>query len=68
MPNSYYQTLTELEKRNVDRDYIVGWASGFLGSPKKEEQRLTECYEAGYADGSARHTENADKWIAGKVS
>lgn len=62
MTSAYYQTITELERKNVSRDYIVGWASGFLGNPKVEEQRLTEAYEAGYADGQEQCTDNADNW------
>ena len=68
MPNPYYQTITDLENRQVARDYITGWASGYLGNPKIEEQRINECYEAGYEDGSAKHTENADNWISAKAS
>ena len=62
MTNVYYQTITELEKQSVSRDYIIGWASGFLGNPKVEEQRLTEPYEAGYNDGRENSTANAKNW------
>lgn len=62
MTNVYYQTITELEKQNISRDYIIGWASGFLGNPKIEEQRLTEPYEAGYGDGQENSTANAENW------
>ncbi len=62
MTNVYYQTITELESGNISRDYILGWACGFLGNPKLEEQRITEPYEDGYADGQEKSTAHADKW------
>ncbi len=64
MTNTYYQTISTLEKQNVARDYITGWASGFLGNPKIEEQRLTEGWAAGYEDGKENTTENSSSWIA----
>ena len=67
MSNPYHDTLAALEKQGVARDYIIGWASGYQGSPKREQQRLTVGYEAGYADGAARHADNAGQWKAGKA-
>ena len=55
----YHETLRQLEARGTDPEYIQGWAGGFLGNPVREEQRLTPAYEAGYGDGSNRHTEHA---------
>jgi hypothetical protein len=63
MDKTYYDTVTKLEQLGVDREYIQGWMSGYLGNPKREEQRLTEPYEAGYEDGLERTTENAEAWI-----
>lgn len=63
MPNTYYQTIDRLEKENISREYILGWASGFLGNPKVEEQRISECWEAGYEDGQSKSTENARNWV-----
>ena len=57
MSSEYYDTIDHLEKQSVDADYILGWAGGFLDNPAREEQRLTQAYTAGYADGKARHTE-----------
>lgn len=57
MNKEYYETISELQKRGVTADYITGWASGYLGSPKVEEQRLSEAYSAGYADGQARRSD-----------
>ena len=62
MSNHYYDTITGLEKQGISPDYIRGWASGFLGNPKLEEQRITDSYDAGYGDGVNRDTENAANW------
>ncbi|MGI9311350.1 MAG: Alvin_2107 family globule sulfur oxidation protein [bacterium] len=62
MNEQYHQTIRDLETQGVARDYILGWASGFLGTPKIEEQRITECYAAGYEDGRNKNTDNADNW------
>ncbi|MCG5531033.1 hypothetical protein LRD18_09130 [Halorhodospira halochloris] len=59
MDQTYYTTIRDLEQRGVDEDYINGWAGGYLRNPQREEQRLTERYEAGYADGSAGNTDSA---------
>ena len=58
----YYETVDKLEKMGVDKDYIQGWVGGYLGNPKREEQRLTEAYEAGYEDGSAREITRAEQF------
>jgi hypothetical protein len=63
MDKTYYDTATKLEQLGVDREYIEGWMSGYLGNPKREEQRLTEPYEAGYEDGLERTTDHAEDWI-----
>ncbi len=68
MPNNYYKTIAALEKKGIARDYILGWASGFLGTPKLEEQRVTKPYEAGYGDGKKKTTANAKNWKAGEDS
>ena len=65
MTNPYYETIAALEKQGTARDYILGWATGFLGTPKREEQRLTEAYEAGYGDGVNKDTANAERWGSG---
>jgi hypothetical protein len=63
MPNIYYETISKLERDNVSREYIVGWASGYLGNPKVEEQRITEGWKAGYEDGKGKITDNAGNWV-----
>ena len=59
MTSPYYQTISKLEQDNVSTEYILGWASGFLGNPKIEEQRITDGYEAGYNDGKSGNTDSA---------
>ena len=63
MNEEYYAAIDKMEKANVSREYIVGWASGFLQNPKREEQRLNEAYEAGYDDGEAKNDANFDSWV-----
>lgn len=62
MNQIYYETIDKMEKAGVDREYINGWACGFLHNPKREVQRLTEAYEAGYADGYAGKTDGYSAW------
>ena len=47
---------------NVNEEYIQGWQAGFLQNPKREEQRVTEAYDAGYADGEEKSTDNFSNW------
>ena len=62
MDKTYHETIGKMEKQGVDREYINGWASGFLHNPRREEQRLTQAYEAGYADGHAGKTDGFGSW------
>lgn len=64
MDQAYRDAITEMENKRVQNEYILGWQGGYLGHPQREEQRLTEAYEAGYEDGAAKTTENIDNWIA----
>lgn len=59
----YRETIVEMESKNVDRDYVQGWAGGFMGNPKREEQRVSEAYEKGYEDGRNGETSNYENWI-----
>ena len=63
MDMSYYETVDKLEKMGADREYIQGWMGGFLHNPKREEQRITDAYSAGYEDGLNRTTDNAQAWV-----
>ncbi|OUD14251.1 Alvin_2107 family globule sulfur oxidation protein [Thioflexithrix psekupsensis] len=64
MDKTYYETISTMEKMNVDREYRLGWMGGYLENPMREEQRLTEAYEAGYADGQKRDTKGFEKWVS----
>jgi hypothetical protein len=63
MDPMYYDTISKLEEMGADSEYVQGWIGGFLHNPKREEQRITEAYEAGYEDGENRSTENAQNWL-----
>lgn len=63
MDQTYYDTVTQLEKMPADREYTLGWMGGYLQNPMREEQRVTEAYEAGYADGGNGNTESATQWV-----
>jgi hypothetical protein len=62
MNKTYYDTISAMEKKGVDKEYINGWASGFLHNPKREEQRLNDAYNAGYDDGHAGKTDGYSSW------
>lgn len=62
MNQEYYDAVVKMEEMGVDPEYIQGWQGGYLLNVKREEQRLTEAYEAGYEDGLARTQENFSKW------
>ena len=63
MDKLYYETIDRMEKQKVDREYINGWASGFLHNPKREEQRANEAYEAGYSHGLEKKADGFQAWI-----
>jgi len=60
---NYHETMTKLEGMGVNKDYIIGWAGGFWHHPEREEQRVTDAYSAGYGDGAAGTTDNAEAWV-----
>ena len=64
MNELYYKTIDALEKQGVSPEYINGWACGFLHNPKREEQRITDAYDAGYNDGQESKSDNAEAWIS----
>jgi len=59
----YHDAVDVMEKAGVDPEYIQGWQGGFLVNPKREEQRVTEAYEAGYDDGSEKNADNFKNWV-----
>tara|TARA_Y100000817_G_scaffold190260_1_gene148675 strand:- start:573 stop:770 length:198 start_codon:yes stop_codon:yes gene_type:complete len=62
MNKEYFDFVNKLEEIGVSDQYMIGWQEGYQGSPKVEEQRLTDDYEAGYEDGSNKKTDSADKF------
>lgn len=64
MNQAYRDATTKMEEMQVDPEYLLGWQGGFLGHPKREEQRLTEAYEAGYEDGKANSSDNFANWLS----
>ncbi len=62
--SKYYDTITALETKKINRDYIVGWMGGYLQNPAREEQRVTEAYEAGYEDGGNGTTDSSSQWVS----
>ena len=63
MNEDYYAAIEKMEQANVSREYIIGWASGFLQNPKREEQRVNDAYEAGFEDGGSKNDGNFDGWV-----
>ena len=64
MNQAYRDAITQMEEMQLQPEYILGWQGGFLGHPQREEQRLTEAYEAGYADGGEKTTDNFGNWVS----
>lgn len=63
MDQTYYDTVTKLEREGIDPEYILGWQGGYLRNPAREEQRVSEAYSAGYADGLERTTAHSSAWV-----
>ena len=62
MNQIYRDTITAMEKKGINAEYVNGWACGFLHNPKREEQRLNEAYDAGYKDGFDQKTDGFGNW------
>ena len=63
MNQAYRDAVTQMEEMKVQQEYILGWQGGFLGHPEREEQRLTDAYQAGFTDGGEKSTEKFANWI-----
>ena len=61
----YYDAVARMQKASVDPEYIQGWVGGYMGNPKREEQRITEAYEAGYEAGESGDTDGFEAWRTG---
>ena len=60
---TYYEACSKMEQMGVDPEYVLGWQGGYWLHPMREEQRVTDAYSAGYADGKARSTEHFGDWL-----
>lgn len=63
MDQNYYDSVSKMEQMSVDQDYLLGWVGGYLHNPMREEQRVNEAYEAGYADGENKNSDNFEQWV-----
>ena len=63
--HEYYDAISKVEEAGVNADYISGWQSGYWVNPEREEQRVTEAFEAGYAKGKEKDASGFEEW-AGK--
>ncbi|HEY5739658.1 MAG TPA: hypothetical protein VIW27_08025 [Gammaproteobacteria bacterium] len=63
MNQAYRDAIAQMEEMNVQAEYVLGWQGGFLGHPLREEQRITEAYQAGYDYGQEKSTENFSNWV-----
>ena len=59
----YHDATVEMEKAGVDPEYVEGWQSGFIGQPMREEQRMTDAYEAGYNAGKEQDASGYNDWV-----
>ena len=64
MDQAYRDAIERMEELGTDAEYLLGWQGGYLGHPVREEQRVSEAYQAGFADGQARETGNFERWKA----
>ena len=62
MDKTYRETVAKMEASKVTLEYILGWQGGYLGHPKREEQRVTDAYAAGYEDGLNKETGKFSSW------
>ncbi len=63
MSTVYYETVDRMQKKDVDPEYVIGWASGYLHNPRREAQRVNAAYEAGYTDGMEKNAGGFEAWI-----
>ena len=64
MDQAYRDATTEMEKLGVNEEYVIGWQTGYLGHPEREEQLLNEAYDAGRTDGQEKSVENFSDWVS----
>ena len=63
MNQQYYDAVVAMEKAGTNPEFVQGWQNGYLINPQREEQRLNEAYEAGYAAGKAHNLDAYKAWV-----
>ncbi|HPE61711.1 MAG TPA: hypothetical protein PLB10_15370 [Thiolinea sp.] len=63
MNQQYYDAVVAMEKAGTNPEFVQGWQNGYLINPQREEQRLNEAYEAGYAAGKERNLDAYKAWV-----
>ena len=61
----YYNAVDRMQKMQVESEYVHGWIGGYMGNPKREEQRISDAYEAGYEDGESSDVSKFEAWTKG---
>lgn len=62
MDQTYRDMTAKMEEADINPDYIIGWQGGYLNHPRREEQRVTEAYSAGYEDGQNKVSDKYQAW------
>lgn len=65
--DNYHATLKAMQDAGVDPAYAHGWATGALGNPPLEEQRISDAYTAGVEDGENGVTDGFSQWLTAKA-
>lgn len=63
MNQQYYDAVVKMETAGVNPEFLQGWQNAYLVNPEREEQRLTEAYEAGYAAGKEKDLDAYKEWL-----
>ncbi|MEE9333529.1 MAG: hypothetical protein V3U65_05510 [Granulosicoccaceae bacterium] len=63
----YHSTLKAMSDAGVSEAYYHGWASGALGNPPLEEQRVTDDYTAGYEHAKNGEVESFKEFVVAKT-
>lgn len=59
---TYHSTLKKMQEAGANPEYCHGWASGALGNPELEEQRVTDAYTAGFEHGGQGVVDGYKEW------
>jgi hypothetical protein len=64
MNREYYDATVKMEAANTQLEFVLGWQCGYLCNPEREEQRITEAYEAGFEAAKESDTEAYKQFAA----